>query len=273
VSAETRPAADDAGSGPRTTTSYGARQADALVSIAESFLDGDPADTSGGDRWQLTVHAPAEALTDATTAATTDDAPVRREAAHLHHGPVIPDAVLARIACDASLVAMTHDPDGNPVGVGRKTRLIPRRLRRMLMRRDGGCRFPGCERTRWLDGHHIWHWVDGGPTELENLLLLCRACHTTVHAQELTITMDLDRHWVFTRPDGTRVGQVDPLPRASVVHHPDIDERAALSAWDGSRLDLAAAIDGFGGQRPSPPVGRPSDAGRVSAETVTALAA
>ncbi|MFI5287277.1 MAG: HNH endonuclease signature motif containing protein [Candidatus Dormibacteria bacterium] len=37
--------------------------------------------------------------------------------------------------------------------------------------RDQGCRFPGCDRPpAWTDGHHIIHWSDGGPTELENLV-------------------------------------------------------------------------------------------------------
>jgi HNH endonuclease len=35
----------------------------------------------------------------------------------------------------------------------------------------------------WIDGHHIIHWADGGPTELENLVSLCRPHHRAVHEQ------------------------------------------------------------------------------------------
>ncbi len=54
-------------------------------------------------------------------------------------------------------------------------------MRRALRNRDGGCRFPGCTNTRFVDGHHIKHWADGGETCLDNLVLLCRHHHHQVH--------------------------------------------------------------------------------------------
>jgi hypothetical protein len=58
-----------------------------------------------------------------------------------------------------------------PLSVGRATRTIPAHIRTALVLRDQGCRFPGCDRPpAWTDGHHIIHWSDGGPTELENLV-------------------------------------------------------------------------------------------------------
>ena len=70
-----------------------------------------------------------------------------------------------------------------PLAVGRETRTIPAHLRTALTLRDQGCRFPGCDRPpAWTDGHHIIHWPDG-PTELDNLVSLCRTHHRRVHEQ------------------------------------------------------------------------------------------
>ncbi|MBT8193477.1 MAG: HNH endonuclease, partial [Acidimicrobiia bacterium] len=73
------------------------------------------------------------------------------------------------------------DPDGFTVGVGRTSRKIPHWLRRLLDDRDGGCRFPGCGRTRWTHAHHIIHWANEGPTNLDNLIILCGFHHRLVH--------------------------------------------------------------------------------------------
>jgi hypothetical protein len=71
-----------------------------------------------------------------------------------------------------------------PLSVGRATRTIPASIRTALVLRDQGCRFPGCDRPpAWTDGHHIIHWGDGGPTDLENLVSLCRRHHRRVHEE------------------------------------------------------------------------------------------
>jgi hypothetical protein len=67
-----------------------------------------------------------------------------------------------RIACDASIVRLVADEDGEPLSIGRKSRTIPPAIRRALRARDGGCRFPGCTHRSFLDGHHIEHRADGG---------------------------------------------------------------------------------------------------------------
>lgn len=78
-----------------------------------------------------------------------------------------------------------------PLSVGHATRVIPPHIRTALVVRDKGCRFPGCDRPpQWTDGHHIQHWVDGGPTELTNLLLLCRRHHRFVHEKRWRVWPD-----------------------------------------------------------------------------------
>jgi hypothetical protein len=69
-----------------------------------------------------------------------------------------------------------------PLEVGRTTRVIQSAQRTALAVRDGGCVFPGCARPlAWCEAHHLRHWLHGGPTDLANLALLCRAHHRAVH--------------------------------------------------------------------------------------------
>jgi len=65
------------------------------------------------------------------------------------------------MTCDAKARVQT-DIDGTPLSVGRKARIVPDRTRLAIEERDGGCRVPGCERTRWLHVHHVRHREDGG---------------------------------------------------------------------------------------------------------------
>jgi hypothetical protein len=81
-----------------------------------------------------------------------------------------------------------------PLDVGRTSRVITPAQRSALAVRDGGCVVPDCQRPlAWCEGHHLVHWLEGGPTDLANLALLCRAHHRAVH----------DGGWQLTRgPDG-----------------------------------------------------------------------
>jgi HNH endonuclease len=69
-----------------------------------------------------------------------------------------------------------------PLDVGRASRVISPAQRSALAVRDGGCVVPDCARPlAWREGHHLVHWADGGPTDLANLALVCRAHHRAVH--------------------------------------------------------------------------------------------
>jgi hypothetical protein len=91
-----------------------------------------------------------------------------------------------RLTCDA-VVEWVIEAAGMPIGIGRRSRSVPPWLRRQVRHRDHGCRFPGCGRTRWADAHHIEHWGRGGPTNLDNLVILCGAHHRLVHEGGWTI--------------------------------------------------------------------------------------
>ena len=81
------------------------------------------------------------------------------------------------------------------------TRTIPPRIRTALVARDKGCTFPGCDRPpEWTDGHHVDHWADLGPTELPNLVSLCRRHHRFVHEKGWHVRVEDAGTVVITPP-------------------------------------------------------------------------
>ena len=107
--------------------------------------------------------------------------------ASLHLGPLLTQAEGRYLTCDATC-EVWFQRDGQVIGAGRATRLINRRLRRALEHRHPTCAVPGCGATRGLHAHHIRHWEDGGPTELNNLVLVCPHHHRLHHRGIITIT-------------------------------------------------------------------------------------
>ena len=105
----------------------------------------------------------------------------------LHVGPVLTDAERRFLTCDATF-EVWFERAGEPIGCGRSSRTISRRLRRALEHRDKTCRVPGCGATRGLHAHHLVHWEDGGHTELDNLILVCPYHHRLYHHGGIIIT-------------------------------------------------------------------------------------
>jgi hypothetical protein len=143
-----------------------ARRADALCEIAEAYMNNAENSGSTADRYQVVVHVGARLAGDIP---------------RLENGPHVTAETSRRIACDCSKSVITEDESGEPLNIGRRSRTIPPPMRRALKARDGGCRFPGCTNHKFVDGHHIEHWADGGETSLDNLVLLCRHHHHLVH--------------------------------------------------------------------------------------------
>ena len=97
-------------------------------------------------------------------------------------GQVITPETTRRIACDSSVSRIVVGAKSEILDVGRATRSIPAAIRKALIIRDRHCRYRRCERPhRWCDAHHVEHWVNGGSTSLDNLILLCRRHHRAVH--------------------------------------------------------------------------------------------
>ena len=115
-------------------------------------------------------------------------------------GEVIATTTARRLCCDAGVVVAHINPLGVPLSVGRKTRTISAAIKRALRLRDRTCRFPGCTHSRYVDGHHIEHWANGGETTLSNLMLLCSAHHTMLHEGGCRVEAHGAGGWDFFDP-------------------------------------------------------------------------
>ncbi|WP_163650790.1 HNH endonuclease signature motif containing protein [Mycobacterium mantenii] len=144
--------------------------AEAFMRLVEAGWDAEAARRPHGQHTTVVVHVDVE-----------------QPAAALHLGPLLTDAERRYLTCDGT-AEVWFERHGEVIGAGRATRLINRRLRRALEYRDRTCVVPGCGATRGLHAHHIWHWEDGGPTELANLVLLCPHHHRLHHRGVITIT-------------------------------------------------------------------------------------
>jgi hypothetical protein len=143
---------------------------DAFMRLVDAGWDAEAAARPHGQRTTVVVHLD-----------------VKDKVAQLHVGPLLSDADRRYLTCDATC-EVWFERAGQPIGAGRATRLINRRLRRALEHRHPTCAVPGCGATRGLHAHHIRHWEDGGATELDNLVLLCPFHHRLHHRGVITIT-------------------------------------------------------------------------------------
>jgi hypothetical protein len=105
------------------------------------------------------------------------------------------------LACDAAVLPIVLSTDSQPLDVGMEYRFVTRPIRRALNRRDKGCVICKAPPSH-CHAHHIIHWIDGGPTSITNLVLLCGAHHRAVHAHHWTVTITNGRIHI-TRPDWT----------------------------------------------------------------------
>lgn len=119
---------------------------------------------------------------------------------------------------------------------------------RALLMRDGGCAHPGCRSRRGVQAHHIEHWINGGRTDLANLVLLCERHHHAHHDGEFEIAVEGSGRLRFVRRDGrilddvvdrSRIAEtVQPIDVACAEVHPD----AATPLWNGDRMDRHWAV-------------------------------
>lgn len=162
--AKPRPAED----GQRDPRPAAERNGDALAVVLEFVQRSGDLPVEGGERPTVIVTVDYESLRGSV------------EARDLVSDTTLTAGQLRRIACDAEVLPALLGSDSEVLDLGRSQRLVNRAQRRALILRDKGC--IRCGRPpKWCQAHHVWHWIDGGPTDLGNLCLLCSECHRLVH--------------------------------------------------------------------------------------------
>lgn len=233
--------------GDEPGTPLSARRADAFeLAFLELATRGKSADPGEPEpvaplpplRTEVVVHADVETL-------------VEREPGRCHtqSGRGLTVETVRRLACDGGL-RLTLERDGRTFDVGRRTRRAAAALRRKSMASHGHrCAFPGCNSSRHLHLHHIRSWLDGGPTDAENLLPLCHFHHRAVHERGWRITVRPDGTVIAAGPNGRTldpagaVGTTAPgrlsLPSAT-------SPTGVMSRWGaGETYRRDACVDGF----------------------------
>ena len=232
---------DDTDVTAETREPVSARRADAIEEMAESYLANGPATSSSAERYQVMLHVTAE------TSASS-----QMGCGEIEAGPGVTAETSKRICCDTSVSRIVADKDGEPLSIGRKSRVIPPAMRRALKARDRQCRFPGCTHRHFIDGHHIHHWSEGGETSLDNLVLLCRHHHRLVHEGGFGCERDASGKIVFTDPAGMKIetsGSANRRYRGNFVPHlrerledRHIHAQTVVSGWTGESMDLDLAV-------------------------------
>ena len=231
--------------------SVGQRRADAFEHLIQRFLAGDGS-RSTAPAHEVVVHIAHDALCDVPNSS----------GAEFDNGRPVAVETARRLGCDGALVGVVEGAKGEPLAVGRRTRAVPPAIRRALRVRDGGCRFPGCDRSRYVHAHHIKHWADGGETSLDNLVTLCSFHHRQVHEGGYGVHVD-ECEIRFTHPDGRVIppagnthggcfrgntcaaGGAEQLKAFNTARGVQIDAGTARCRWRGERMDYDIAIDGL----------------------------
>ncbi|WP_078111888.1 HNH endonuclease signature motif containing protein [Gordonia sp. IITR100] len=169
------------------------RRADALELLLDQAAIGAAMTTAGAPRTQVMVTIPADGA----------------DPARLPWMGAVSESTTRRLSCDGGVAEIVLDDEGVPLQMGTTKRLFPHHLRQAIVVRDRCCVKCGAPAAH-SQVHHLVHWVDGGPTDLDNGCLLCQRCHTQVHHHGWQVVMGPDRHpWLIPPAD------IDPrrLPR------------------------------------------------------------
>ncbi|HWC13077.1 MAG TPA: DUF222 domain-containing protein [Actinomycetota bacterium] len=214
--------------------------ADALTEVARAALHG----TRRGTQRpvvipKVAVHVDVMSLLNGTG-----------ERCEVTDGPTLASETARRLTCDCALESY-FEGDGELKDLGRRKRVVSPRMRKALEKRDACCVFPGCDRKRFLEAHHVVHWVYLGETKLENLALLCWHHHRLVHEGGFKIQINEDMSLSFFNPEGHLIPRSPALGHGDMTRivedneHAglDIDKETCQTQWDGAGIDLAYCVD------------------------------
>ncbi|WP_405059235.1 HNH endonuclease [Kribbella sp. NBC_01505] len=218
--------------GERDPRTLEQRQADALIGISDAAA-GNP-DYPGVPH--LTVTIDFDDLKNALANVPEAFNGAAGGSGELVFGGNLSAGAVRLLACDAAILPIVLGGDSQPLDVGTEQRFVNRYIRRALNKRDKGCVV--CKAPPWMcHAHHVIHWVDGGPTSLQNLALVCSAHHRAVHKNQWTITITGGVVHVG------RPSWADPPP-------PDPVALAAMAAWVTPARNTNTDTDAFRGRSP-----------------------
>jgi hypothetical protein len=197
----------------RDPRDHGARMLDAMVQLAQLALDANALPESHGARPRIAVTLPFEDLRDGLGVGSTTDT-----------GLEVAPAVVRRWACDADLIPVCLGSAGAVLDVGRTVRLVTTSLWTALVCRDRHCAFPACTRPPVMtQAHHIRHWADGGPTSLDNMVLLCGEHHRTIHHTPWEVRLNADDGRPEFLPPPRRNECLQEQPSQWIRHRPRLE--------------------------------------------------
>ncbi|HXA73270.1 MAG TPA: DUF222 domain-containing protein [Acidimicrobiales bacterium] len=162
-------------------TPWDQRMCDGFMGLIRSqSKGGDGGDAATKSPYFVVVHVPIAALVEES--GETSDL-----AGELERDGLLSVATVQQLACDATVALAVDDHAGRTMYEGRSRRDPSGPQRREVRRRDRHCRFPGCVNVTFTNTHHIKRWKpDRGPTDLDNLCLLCVHHHHLVHRGDWT---------------------------------------------------------------------------------------
>jgi len=172
------------------------RRAAALGQVCQTFLDFNPNASHRRHRPHLNITMTYEQWADLEFAPP---------ATYVETGMPVTRYGLDALRCDSARHRLTFKERAAILRYGRTMRDWPVELYNAIVIRDGGCRWPGCTApVHWCDVHHVHFWEDGGPTDIDNGLLLCRRHHRKLHSTAgFRLKLLPDGTAELTHPNGT----------------------------------------------------------------------
>lgn len=200
--AEAKTAAAEAGSDPVAVAKgrgLGLPRIDALLRALSLSIDAD-ADGLAASRYVTVLNVDG--------GYSTDD----RGLVTMGNGIRLDPRMARRLSCDTTIQLIEHGDDGG-VRMGRRVRTFTTKQREVIAQRYQTCGFPGCDvNAHRCQFHHIEHWTDGGSTDLDNGIPLCRLHHRAIHKRGWSLWVNKGGEIVATGPDGRRLVAKMPLP-------------------------------------------------------------
>ncbi len=166
--------------------------------------------------------------------------------ARLLDGTPLPVSEALRLACNADVVPTVFDTKTQELWVGRKHRLATEAQRAALIIRDKHC--IGCGRSAvWCEAHHIEEWLSGGPTDIDNLVLVCKSCHHNIHDDGWVVYRNRNGAYELRPPPSpyadllpgqARSGPPCPESQSSPDDYPGAFPEKGITTWRPERSKL-----------------------------------